>query len=270
MDSKPLVIYHYPCLDGFTAAYAVWKVHPDWEFYPAKHGDPPPEVTGRNVYFVDFSYKRPVIEDMLTKANKITILDHHQTAMDDLKNLANIYSIDKLEVHFDMNKSGARLAWEYFQPGEKVPKLVQYVEDRDLWRFSFPETKAVNAFIFSFPYDFEMWDNINEDFKWSEISIIEGGETILRKQAKDVEELAQFMFPVRYRWAYIVPTVNVPYTYASDICHKLCKGENRLRQVSFMMGQGFVFSLRSEEGGVRCIRNCQEVWRGWSQTFSRI
>ena len=119
MDSKPLVIYHYPCLDGFTAAYAVWKVHPDWEFYPAKHGDPPPEVTGRNVYFVDFSYKRPVIEDMLTKANKITILDHHQTAMDDLKNLANIYSIDKLEVHFDMNKSGARLAWEYFQPGKK-------------------------------------------------------------------------------------------------------------------------------------------------------
>ena len=34
--STPLVIYHSNCQDGFTAAWAIWKVHPDWEFYPAK------------------------------------------------------------------------------------------------------------------------------------------------------------------------------------------------------------------------------------------
>ena len=32
--SKPLCIYHGNCADGFGAAWAVWKAHPDWEFFP--------------------------------------------------------------------------------------------------------------------------------------------------------------------------------------------------------------------------------------------
>ena len=157
MSSKPLVIYHYPCLDGFTAAWAVWKAHPDWEFYPAKHGDAPPDVTGRDVYIVDFSYKRPILLVMADWANSITILDHHKTAQEDLKDLAE-ETRTRIEVLFNMDKSGARLAWEYFHPGADVPELVKYVEDRDLWRFKYIDTSAVNAFLFSQEYNFETWE----------------------------------------------------------------------------------------------------------------
>ena len=65
---NPIVIYHSNCADGFTAAWVIWYKHPDWEFYPGKYQEEPPDVTGREVYFVDFSYKRPVILEMAKKA----------------------------------------------------------------------------------------------------------------------------------------------------------------------------------------------------------
>src|ERR1700722_10011049 len=110
---QPLVIYHANCQDGFTAAWAVWKKHPDWEFYAAKHGDAPPDVTGRDVYMVDFSYKLPILVDMLEKANRLTILDHHKTAEAEVQALLPMDPAGiKLHVTFDMEKSGARLTWE--------------------------------------------------------------------------------------------------------------------------------------------------------------
>jgi hypothetical protein len=105
---RPLVIYHNPCLDGFTAAWACWLKYPDAEFVPSVHGQAPPDCTGRKVYLLDFSYKRPVLETMSLVAEKIIILDHHKTAQADLHDFgfgSNISSV------FDMEKSGARLAW---------------------------------------------------------------------------------------------------------------------------------------------------------------
>ena len=64
---NPLCIYHGLCADGFTAAWVVWKFYGEGhvDFHPGTHGDPPPEVDGREVYLVDFSYPRPVIEAMV-------------------------------------------------------------------------------------------------------------------------------------------------------------------------------------------------------------
>jgi hypothetical protein len=36
---------------------------------------------------------------------------------------------------FDMNRSGAGLAWDYFQPMTSRLRFIDYLEDRDLWRF---------------------------------------------------------------------------------------------------------------------------------------
>jgi hypothetical protein len=247
MNSKPLVIYHYPCLDGCTAAWAVWKAHPDWEFYQGKHGDAPPDVTGRDVYMVDFSYKRPILLVMADWANSITILDHHKTAQEDLKDLAK-ETRTRIEVLFNMDKSGARLAWEYFHPGTFVPELVKYVEDRDLWRFKYEDTKAVNAYLFSFDYDFKTWNQLEGEVQVSLDSVIGAGEAITRKQDKDVLELSQFAFPMNIA-GYTVPTLNVPYTYASDTGHLLCKGKPFAASF-YYDGEGFVFSLRSDEDGI--------------------
>lgn len=240
---KPIVIYHSPCQDGFTAAWAVWKAHPDWEFYPAKHGDPPPDVVGRDVYFVDFSYKRPVILEMAKSAKVITILDHHKTAQADLVDLPSNVFVD-----FNMEKSGARLAWEHFHASEEVPLLVQYVEDRDLWKFKYPETKDISCAIFSYPYDFKTWTSLQKDLDFSIESLATEGSAILRKQDKDVEELLGNRFRMQIG-GYDVPVANLPYTFSSDAGNILAQGEP-FGATFYLDGESAFFGLRSTEDGI--------------------
>jgi len=60
--AKRLVIYHANCIDGYTSAWAAWRKYgDDAEYLPASYGDPAPDVTGRWVLVVDFSYPRDVM-----------------------------------------------------------------------------------------------------------------------------------------------------------------------------------------------------------------
>jgi oligoribonuclease NrnB/cAMP/cGMP phosphodiesterase (DHH superfamily) len=240
----PLVIYHGNCQDGFTAAWACWKAHPDWEFYPATYGKLPPDVTGRKVYMLDFSYKRPVLETMALQADSILILDHHKSAELDLQPFLPI----NLTVKFDMEKSGARLAWEYFHPGTQIPLLVKYVEDRDLWKFSMEDTKEITAWLFSQNYGFDIWDMATGMINYSHNEAWMAGDAILQKQAKDVAELCEKKF--RYIiGGHNIWCVNVPYTLASDCGVLLGKDEPFAASV-YYDGEGVVFSLRSDDKGL--------------------
>jgi len=244
--STPLVIYHGNCQDGFTAAWAVWVAHPDWDFYPAKHGDPPPDLTGREtIYMVDFSYKRPVILEMATPERSIVILDHHKTAQAGLVDLPS-----NVSVTFDMDKSGARLAWEAFHPEEMIPIIVKRVEDRDLWRFRYSDTKAISAYIFSQDYDFEGWNFIAKMLEDKhDLEEIEGyGNVLLQKQAKDTAELLANKFKIVIG-GHEVWTCNLPYTFSSDAGNILAQGEPF--GSTFYLDGGFAhFSLRSTEDGL--------------------
>ena len=102
---KVLCIYHAFCADGFGAAWIVRRALGDGvEFHAASYGQEPPDVTGRDVLMVDFSYKRPVLVQMAAKAKSILILDHHKTAQADLVDLP-----DNVQTIFDMERSGAML-----------------------------------------------------------------------------------------------------------------------------------------------------------------
>jgi oligoribonuclease NrnB/cAMP/cGMP phosphodiesterase (DHH superfamily) len=242
---KPIVIYHGNCQDGFTAAWAIWKVHPDWDFYPGKYQEDPPDVTDRVVYFVDFSYKRPVILEMAKKAQDITILDHHKSAEADLVDLpSNVF------VHFDTNKSGARLAWEHFHSSEKAPPLLLRVEDRDLWRFRYEDTKDVSAYLFSQNYEFETWDYMmrlsTDEHDLDEMAGY--GYVILLKQAKDIDELLQNKFKIVLGGTEVW-TANLPYTLCSEAGNILSQGEP-FSSTFYLDGQSAIFSLRSDEDGV--------------------
>ena len=240
---KPLVVYHSPCQDGFTAAWAIWLVHPEWEFFPAKHGDPPPDVSGRDVYMVDFSYKRPVILEMASKAKVITILDHHKTAEADLVDLPqNVF------VHFDLSKSGAHLAWYHFHASEPVPSIIRTVEDRDLWLFKYEDTKEISAWLFSKEYDFETWEAAYRDIEYDKDSVLLAGRAILDKQMKDTNELLQNKFKMSIG-GYEVWACNLPYTFSSDAGHILAQ-DSPFGATFYLDGTSAYFSLRSTEDGI--------------------
>ena len=128
---EKLCIYHGNCLDGFAAAWSVRNALGDTvEFFKGIHQKSPPVVDGRDVILVDFSYKKEVLDIMLETAASITILDHHVSAEQDLRELL---TSGKLNGLFDMHRSGAMLAWQWFNPGKQAPVLIEHMQDRELW-----------------------------------------------------------------------------------------------------------------------------------------
>lgn len=260
----PLCIYHGNCVDGFGAAWVVRKFFGvgQVEFHAGFYGEDPPDVAGRDVVMVDFSYKRPVLDEMTVKAHSILILDHHKTASEDLAGLLRPPSSGALWVEaafpgalsqgvriaavFDMQRSGAGLAWDYFFPRSERPALIDSIEDRDLWRFVLPHTRAVHANVSSYPQDFDEWDYLMVQ---PILRMAAAGGAIERKHAKDVVELTTAAKRRMIIGGYDVPVANLPYTLSSDAGHLMCEGEP-FAATYMDMPRGRIFSLRSSDAGV--------------------
>src|SRR5580692_9183886 len=156
------VLYHASCADGFGAALAAWlKFRNTAEYIPVQYGNPFPDiVTGpeTEVYILDFSYPTGKIEDLVTSHDRVVVLDHHATARTELESMMEEYNQDPYLIKFDMNKSGAVMAWEYFHPGSLIPDLFRYLQDRDLWQWKLPASREVSDAVRSYPFDFNIWN----------------------------------------------------------------------------------------------------------------
>ncbi len=162
-DPNPLVIYHgHNCPDGFAAALAAWLYYAGKaEFLGLDHGDVKsvddlPALAGRAVYILDFSFSDHILRAIEERAAKLVLLDHHLSAAEKLTG----FQCRCGAVHFDMTKSGSRLAWEFFHPAEPIPDLVRFVEDRDIWTWQYPDSAGFLAALDMEPFEFERWQAI--------------------------------------------------------------------------------------------------------------
>ena len=252
MKMKPLCIYHGNCADGFASAWVVRKFFGDGkvDFHAGVYQNAPPDVEGRDVIMVDFSYKKSVLLDMADRAAKITILDHHKTAADDLKELVDIpleNSRCPLDIKFDMERAGARITWDYYFPKVRPPQLLLHIEDRDLWRFVLPFTREIQANIFSYLYDFDLWDKLMAS---DPAELIREGAAIERKHFKDIGELVKVTRREMVIGGIIVPVANLPYTFTSDAGHLMAtEHPSKVGVCYWDTPEGRVFSLRSTDDG---------------------
>ena len=217
---KPICIYHDNCADGFGAAW-VFKNYADREhdFHAGVYQNPPPDCTGRDVYLVDFSYKRSVVEEILKVATRVVLIDHHKTAIDDLQPLINDRSIEALT---DLHHSGAVLAWKWFNGNafNDMPSLLWHIEDRDLWRFNLPFTREVNANIFSYPFTFEAFDEL---IKKPIDAVRSEGAALERKHRREVDAIVKYSKRMITLEGYTVPFGNVAPMFQSDVGNTLAK-----------------------------------------------
>jgi oligoribonuclease NrnB/cAMP/cGMP phosphodiesterase (DHH superfamily) len=241
----PLVIYHGNCADGFSAAWCLWKKFGDAATYhPGVYGAEPPDVTGRDVYLVDFSYKHDVLLGMAARAHRVVVLDHHKSAMLDLQQLpqfdvpvdphaAAAVSLEaalagqplQIACCFDMDRSGATLAWDFAFPGVPRPLLLGHVEDRDLWRFTLRGTREIQAFVFAHEYSFEQWDRLMAADQVELLSMTAAGAAIERKHHKDIAELVKVCQRRMVIDGHDVPVASLPYTMTSDAGHLMSVGQ---------------------------------------------
>lgn len=269
---NPLCIYHGGCFDGFTAAWAVRQALPAADFHAGIYQDPPPDVAGKDVIIVDFSYKRPVLEAMALAARTILVLDHHKTAAEDLAGLrqpdrtwsghligceadTNMGGPPQLYALFDMERSGAGMAWDYFHPGKVRPALIDHVEDRDLWRFKLAYTREIHAAMSSYPFEFEAWDDM---MATGILELHQQGRAVLRKHWRDIETLIPLLKRRMVIGGHDVPVANIPIMFTSDTGHTMAKGE-KFAACYWDTPEGRVFSLRSTDDGL----DVSEIAKGY-------
>lgn len=151
-----LVLYHDKCPDGFGSAFAAWKkLGSQATYIGCDHGSKTyPDVTGACVVILDFSFKEAVLLEMIAKAKQLMVIDHHDSAEKELKSIPDQNKI------FDMNQSGATMAWDFFHRRVLPPQFLLYVEDRDLWRWRLKHSREVCAGLDTLPQTFEQWNQL--------------------------------------------------------------------------------------------------------------
>jgi oligoribonuclease NrnB/cAMP/cGMP phosphodiesterase (DHH superfamily) len=259
MTKPDVCIYHNPCADGFTAAWAVHTRWPDVEFVPgAYQAGSMPDVAGKHVLIVDFSYKADVLRQMAEVAASITVLDHHESAE---RELLPLLEEGIIAGEFDMTRSGAMMAWNYCFPADQrnpfdtvssygyVPFLVQYVQDRDLWTWALEDSRAVSAYIQMQGLDFKSWTRLARDLEDQTRyeSIVEIGTALVDKEKRDIAGALKASKRRMRIAGHDVPVANVPYIMASEAGNILCKGEP-FAALYFDTADGQrSFSLRSDK-----------------------
>jgi len=186
---------------------------------------------------------------MLKTANSVTIIDHHKTAIDDLFN-PTLPILEGLINHTDIGRSGAMLAWNYLFPDEEPPQLIKHIQDRDLWQFNLQNTRNIQACLFSYEYDFLIYDKLMGLTDAGLYEMTMQGEAIERKHHKDIDELLKNSLRFMDIGGYsAIPVANLPYTMSSDAGHLMAK--NSAFAACYQdSAKGRVFSLRSAEDGV--------------------
>lgn len=248
MDWTPdTVIYHASCADGFGAAWACWmRWHDACQYIPASYGQAPPHaaVAGKNVLIVDFSYKRAVLEEIGGTAASVIILDHHKTAQADLEAFAvklcgsaefaiedvsgmieDCRELGRLPVlaSFDMERSGARIAWDFCQGADdEVPLLIRLIEDRDLWRFTMEDTKPFSLWLRSEPFSFDRFELLAQQLNDGRDAheIMTEARAMQRFFDAKVSEIVSFATRRRIGEHEAI-VVNCPPMFASEVGHEL-------------------------------------------------
>lgn len=215
------VLYHANCNDGSGAALAAWLKlgdQPNVEYIPVQHGGEPPDVADCFVYMLDFTYPRQTMIELLRECNSMLVIDHHagaQVSLEGLKEEAIEHGIIRpgdFNYIFDNNHSGAVLAWQYFHRDSEIPTLLKTIEDRDLWRFEYPETRCVHLAL-TLHRDWRKWLGLDYHGLVCDGYAIAGYiDRQIENQVERPQRIA--LFPSE------VPVYNAPGYICSDLLHR--------------------------------------------------
>lgn len=163
------IVHHGGCPDGVASAWVAWTHHrsisnEEIQIIPASYGVPLPEWEDPGpdvVYVLDFSWGMDTMVRLAKRCGKLVWLDHHQTALDDwvLFQAEGGVPPENLVHDLDLSRSGAMITWQHLNPPHKRPPLlIEYVQDRDLWRWEMPMSREVGSYILTLGETVEEWD----------------------------------------------------------------------------------------------------------------
>lgn len=233
-------ILHHNDADGFGAAYSAYMKFgkENVEYIPIDYGWQFPVLEdGSDVYILDFSISRSELDSLVARMNFVLILDHHKSAAEKLEGHPNTF--------FDMKRSGAGIAWDYFNPNVPRPDFITYIEDQDLFNMAFHNSHEVRSSILIIPLTLDAY------IEAAKVSIEEREYegTIIQKQVQyNIERGLEYIHVIEVD-EYKMLAVNVcvhQSNYGVELRKHLAKYGCDFSGVYYRVNQNFVkFSCRS-------------------------
>lgn len=173
-----LVIYHDDNNDGIIAAYVAWKYlvkdnKKSVDFYGLKPGfgeminrrieNIMGEIRGKNVLILDLSYNKETLNAIRDAAKSLIVIDDHPETTEKGK-----------DIFIGKDHAAVAYTWKFFYPGEKVPKVIQYVDDSDRKLF-LPFVPFSNLFALALGFRF-----VHNIFKASGEKLFEALDELLK------------------------------------------------------------------------------------------
>ncbi|XP_042037398.1 uncharacterized protein LOC121783405 [Salvia splendens] len=222
---KSAVLYHYPCPDGAFGALAAYlyfshapastppRFFPNTVYSPIRAEDLPLNEID-NVYLLDFVGPPGFVEQLSRKVGRVVVLDHHKTALELLgSGTSTNGNVTKV---IDMDRSGATIAYDYFKEKllcgdinsdtngaiaefQRVRRLVEYIEDADLWRWHLPNSKAFSSGLKDLNLEFDVTLNpsLFQQLLSLELdSVISQGMSSLADKQKKIDEVLKLSYEI--------------------------------------------------------------------------
>jgi len=239
---KSIIVYYHDDGDGFGAAWSAWKKFGNKAEYVEINLDKKdiiPEDKNQEIYFLDFCPTERVIKALLLANKKVVIIDHHVSSK-------SLIESSPENVYGDKN-SGAVLSWKYFHSGKKVPKLLEYIEDVDIWKWKIKNTKEILNALFLREKDFKIWNKIAKDLENREKrkKYIEEGAVVEKYKQKIIKKIAgkaeEAIFEGKKAWV-----VNSPI-FSSAIGHILVDDKNTIGVIWSYKNGKIRTSIRSKD-----------------------
>ncbi len=247
------ILYHANCADGIFAAYYAYLHNLTADLVPIYHQTKVPEMEGHDVICVDFCPQRDILES--AKYKSLVVIDHHKSTREQMSGFAPSYPF---VYHYDVNKCGATLAWEYYNPMSNRPWITPYIQDRDLWTWKLDASKEVDACVQSYPFTMVNCEMLT---KLGIVECVTQGRHILRYQKKIIRQAVSKATEITFE-GHKVPSVNST-VLQSEIGNELCKGKPfAVVWHNIDRDKMFSYSLRSDENGLDVSEICKKYGGG--------
>jgi oligoribonuclease NrnB/cAMP/cGMP phosphodiesterase (DHH superfamily) len=263
---KKLVLTHHNCTDGCTSRAIFEEMFKDQAHYVSvDHSELDaqqfPEKNkiftellssqqNSEVFMADICLPYPLIEELLSNGNKVTILDHHASSAPTVEKLKTL-NHPNLTIDFEASnqRSGAMIAWQFMHPDTPPPPAVKYVSDGDLYTFNLgDETRYFYQGLNNFgdspkdrPPEFYMAMLKNQKLV---SSMVEGGQLLFQKYQTEVEAYASKAQPIFLNGIEGL-FVEAPGKYKSDVGNRLAIRCGTFGAVVEEKADCFTVSLRS-------------------------
>lgn len=259
------VLYHKQCLDGTASAAAIFKKYPQVKGIPLSHSYTQEDIKEllnqreQTIYILDFMLKKEDLQSLLENKNQIIHIDHHASCIEDIKYFKKYQNFVSV---FDLNHSASYLSWEYIH--NYVPKLILYIEDRDLWKKQYPETDIICYYLFS-----KVLDKPEELLNYIQISVEEiykKGLIIQEYIQSNFEQILKKSEPLWIRFGnflkkYKVPAINST-VYISELGNELAKKYNGISCIFYITDSMVQLSFRSIENNYLTAKEAAEYFGG--------